>query len=156
MSLPGKKGKLFKRWKVRLFLQIHPFSTTAPSQLLRNSGFFRTAGKHQVNTETGGDRSAEFQYNWKRSSTNPHSDGFESMPTDGDATKSIALTATNEHTPPLFLSDCTGNDKSHPINVRLTQRKPYRNPFTTNNSSNVIIIIIIITLYLKTLAPTTR
>ena len=61
-----------------------------------------TKGKHQVNTETGGDRSAEFQYNWNRSSTNPHSDGFESMPTDGDVTKSTALTATNEHTPPLF------------------------------------------------------
>ncbi len=60
------------------------------------------------------------------------------MPTDSDATKSTALTATNEHTPPLFLCDHTGNDKSHPINVRLTQRKPYRSPVTTNNSFNVI------------------
>ncbi len=54
MFLPGKKGKLFKRRKVRLLSQTHPFSTTALSQLLRKSGFFRTAGKHQVNTETGG------------------------------------------------------------------------------------------------------
>jgi hypothetical protein len=87
MPLPGKKGKLFliKRRKVRN----HPFSTTAPSQLLRKSGFFRTAGKHHVNIETGGGGSTEIQYNlWNRFPTNPHSDGSESMPTDGDATKS--------------------------------------------------------------------
>jgi hypothetical protein len=137
MPLPGKKGKLFliKRRKVRN----HPFSTTAPSQLLRKSGFFRTAGKHHVNIETGGGGSTEIQYNlWNRFPTNPHSDGSESMPTDGDASKSTALTATNEHTLPLFLSDYPGNDKSQPINVRLTQRKPYRSPVTTSNRFNVI------------------
>jgi hypothetical protein len=97
MSLPGKKGKLFKRRKVPLFSQNHPFSTTAISQLLQKSGFFRIAGKHQVNIETGGGGSAEIQYNsWNRFPTNPHSDGSESMPTDGDAAKSTALTATNE------------------------------------------------------------
>jgi hypothetical protein len=62
--------------------------------LLRISGFFRTAGKHQVNIETGGGRSAEIQYNWNRFSTNPHSDESESMLTDGDATNSTVLTAT--------------------------------------------------------------
>ena len=51
---------------------------------------------------------------------------------------STALTATNEHTLPLFLSDYPGNDKSQPINVRLTQRKPYRSPVTTSNRCNVI------------------
>jgi hypothetical protein len=140
MPLPGKKGKLFKRRKVRLFSQNHPFSTTVPSQLLRKSGFFRTARKHQVNIETGGGGSTEIQYNsWNRFPTNPgHSDGSESMPTDGDAAKSTALTATNEHTLPLFLSDYPGNDKPQPINVRLTQRKPYRSPITTSNRFNVI------------------
>jgi hypothetical protein len=96
MPLPGKKGKLFKRRKVRLFSQNHPFSTTAPSQLLRKSGFFRSAGKHQVNIETGGGGSTEIEHNsWNQFPTNPHSDGSESMPTDGDAAKSTALTATN-------------------------------------------------------------
>lgn len=135
MPLPGKKGKLFKRRKVRLFSQNHPFSSTALSQLLRKSGFFRTAGKHQVNIETGGGGPAEIRYNsWNRFPTNLYSDGPESTPTDGDAEKSTAPTATNEHTLPLFLSDYTGNDKSQPINVRLTLRKPYRSPITTSDS----------------------
>jgi hypothetical protein len=36
------------------------------------------------------------------------------------------------------LSDYTGNDKSQPINVRLTQRKPYRSRVTTSKRFNVI------------------
>jgi hypothetical protein len=62
----------------------------------------------------------------------------DSILIDGDAAKSTALTATNEHTLPLFLSDYTGNDKTQPINVRLTQKKPYRSPVTTSNRFNVI------------------
>ena len=60
------------------------------------------------------------------------------MSTDGDAAKSTAFTAINEHTLPLLLSDYTGNNKTQPINVRLTQRKPYRSPITMSNRFNVI------------------
>ena len=113
---------------------------------MRKSGFFRTAGKYQVNIETGRGGPAEIRYNsWNRFPTNLHSDGSESTPTNGDAEKSTVPTATNEHTQPLFLSDDTGNDKFQPINVRLTQRKPYRSPVTTSN--NVELPIHVNTIY---------
>jgi hypothetical protein len=105
MPLPGKEGKLFKRPKVRFFFsQNQPFSTISLSQSIRKPDFFRTSAKYQVDTETGGVRSAEIRCSLNQISTNPYSNGSEPMPTDGDAAKPTAITTTYiPHTSPITL-----------------------------------------------------
>ena len=104
--------------------------------------------KYQVVTRTCGVRPTEIRCSRNQISTNSHSNGFESIPIDGDVSKPTAITTTHVQPTDGNASKPTAIVTTHvpptrPITLRITQRtnriKSYEKPpIRSSNRCNLI------------------
>ena len=143
-----RKGTCLKGSKCDFFHKSNHFQQRHHLKQYQNLSFFRTTAKYQVVTRTCGVRPTETQCSRNQISTNSHFNRFESIPIDGDVSKSTAITTTHVQPTDGNASKPTAIATTHvpltsPIPLRITQRtnriKSYEKPpIRSSNRCNLI------------------